>query len=207
MSEAKVIFNFEQSILTIQCSPEDKMRDICQRYSTKVGIHMNLLMFLYGGNQLNLELKFKEQANSFDKSNKEMNVIVIKNDLDSFTCPNCGEKIKLNTEKIDEIISSNNNINDTINGIKFNIETLIKISTINTVNIQLKNINVLLNNMIEDIKKNNEKLKNLLNEANNITTKIKTNLDFPNKNVIEGTLYINDNDDIIVFLIYYLIKI
>ena len=111
MSEAKVIFNYEQSILTIQCSSEDKMRDICERYSTKVGIHMNLLMFLYGGNQLNLELKFKEQANSFDKSSKEMNVIVIKNDLDSFTCPNCGEKIKLNTEKIDEIISSNNSIN------------------------------------------------------------------------------------------------
>ena len=153
MSEAKVIFNFEQSILTIQCSPEDKMKDICQRYSTKVGIHMNLLMFLYGEIQLNLELKFKEQANSFDKSSKEMNVIVIKNDLDSFTCPYCGEKIKLNTEKIDEIISSNNNINDTINEIKFNIETLIKISTINTINIQLKNINVLLNNIIEDIKK------------------------------------------------------
>ena len=136
MSELKVIFNFKQNILIIQCSPEDKMRDICQRYSNKIGIHMNLLMFLYGGNQLNSELKFKEQANSFDKSNKEMNVLVIKNDLDSFTCPNCGEKIKLNTEKIDEIISSNNNINDNINGIKFIVDAVIKISTINTVNIQ-----------------------------------------------------------------------
>ena len=198
MSEAKVIFDFEQSILTIQCNQEDKMRNICQRFSTKVGININLLIFLYGGNQLNLELKFKEQANSNDKSSKEMKVLVIKNENDSFTCPNCGEKIKLNSEKLDEIISSNNSINDNINGIKFMLDNVIKISTINTVTIQLKNINVLLNNIIEDIKKNNEKLMNLLNETNNIDNTIKNNLGFPNKNIIKGAFYINKNDNNII---------
>ena len=54
MSNAKVIFTLECINLTIQCLTEDKMRDICQKYSSKVKIHMNLLIFLSGGNQLNM---------------------------------------------------------------------------------------------------------------------------------------------------------
>ena len=118
------------------------MRDICQKYATKQEINMNSLIFLYGENQINMELKFKEQANSIDRSNKEMRVLVYKKEIDGFVCPKCGEKIKLNTEKIDEIISSNGNIKDTIEGIKFSIDNVLRISTLNSVNIQLKNINV-----------------------------------------------------------------
>ena len=168
MSEAKVVFIIDGAELTIQCTPEDKIRDICQKYSAKIETNMNSLLFLYGGIKLDMDLRFKEQANSFDRSNNAMKVLVYKEDADDFTCPHCGEKIKLNTEKIDEIISSNNNIKDTIDGIKFNIHNIIKISTTNMVNIQLKNISTLLNNIIEDIKKNNEKLINLIN-ANKTT--------------------------------------
>ena len=68
----------------------------------------------------------------------------------------------MNSEKIDEIITSNKSVQDVISGIKFNIENIIKISTINIINIQLKNINLLLNTINEDIEKNIEKLNNLL---------------------------------------------
>ena len=102
-----------------------------------------------------------------------MRVLVYKRESDEFICPKCGEKIMLNTEKLEEIIKSNNNIQDIINGIKFNIENALKISTINLINIQLKNINLLLNNINEDIKKNNEKLKILLKDNNSIS---KTNI-------------------------------
>ena len=36
MSEAKIIFNFEGSDITIQCSTEDKIKDICQKFATKI---------------------------------------------------------------------------------------------------------------------------------------------------------------------------
>ena len=50
MSEAKIIFNFEGRDLTIQCSPEDKIKDICQKCATKIDSNINSLIFLYGGN-------------------------------------------------------------------------------------------------------------------------------------------------------------
>ena len=167
MAEAKVIFTLDGVNTTIYCSPENKMRDICLKFATKIRINLNLFIFLYGGNQLNLELKFKEQANSSDKFSKEMRVLVYKNENTSLIYSNYGQKVRFNNKIIDELILSNNNVNDIINGIKFNIENILKISTVNTVNIQLKNINLLLNNINEDIKKNNDKLKVLLNYFNN----------------------------------------
>ena len=174
MSEAKIIFDLEGIKITIQCSQEDKIKDICQKYATKIDSNINSLLFLYGGTKMNMELKFKEQANSMDINNNEMNVLVYKRENDDFTCPHCNKKIKLNTEKIDNIILSNNNIKDIINSIKFNIDNIIRISTNNTITIQLKSINLLLNNLNEDINKNNEKLKNLLKE-NNVVLNINDN--------------------------------
>jgi len=39
-----------------------------------------------------------------------MKVLVYTREDDEFMCPKCGEKIKLNTERIDDIISSINNL-------------------------------------------------------------------------------------------------
>ena len=163
MTEAKVIFNFEGVDVTIQCSKEEQMKDICQKYVNKIDKNINSLIFLYGGNQLNFNLNFNQQANSLDKERNIMKILVYKNEDNECICPKCGEKIKFNTEKIDDIILSINNSKDTINGIKFNIDNIIRISSDNFVNIQLKNVNLLLNTLNEDIKKINIKLQNLLN--------------------------------------------
>ena len=69
--------------------------------------------------------------------------------------------MKLNKDKIDEIIL-NNNIKDKLNGIELMIDNIIKSSLINTMNNQLKVINASLNNIYDKIKKNNERLENLL---------------------------------------------
>ena len=126
MSNAKVNFTLEGNSITIQCTTEEKMKDICQKYSIKIETNVNCLLFLYSGNKINFESKFIEQANPIDRENNEMNILVYKNDNDGFVCPKCGEKIKLNTEKIDDIISSNNNIKDTLNGVKLQIENITK---------------------------------------------------------------------------------
>ena len=196
MAEAKVIFSLELNEITIQCSPEDKMRDICQKFATEAGMNINLLTFLYGDNQLNMELKFKE-ANQNGGANNEMKINVIKRGTVPFICPNCGEKIKLDTEKIDEIISSNSSINDSIIEIKSMIENIIKMSSVNNFNTKLKHVNILLNNINEDLKNNNNKLKNLLNDDESLSIKINNNIYLENKNVIEAIVEINidENDN------------
>ncbi len=99
MDEANVIFTLDGMDLIIQCTFEEKMRDICQKYASKIEENLNSLAFLYGGNQINFELLFKNQANSLDKANKKMKVLVYKNEDDIIKCPKCNEKIKLKNGK------------------------------------------------------------------------------------------------------------
>ena len=195
MSQAKVIFSFEGIDVTIQCSSEESMKDICQRYSNKIDKNINSLIFLYGGNQLNFQLKFKEQASIIDKERNEMKVLVYKNEDYQLICPKCGEKIKFDTDKIDDIILSINNIKDTINGSKLLIENIIKTSSMNSMNIQLKSVNLILNTLNEDINKINEKLKNLLNENTIKENKFNKGLNVDNiNNYIIAEIVIKEED-------------
>jgi len=97
--------------------------------------------------------------------------------------------MELNKDKIDEIIL-NNNIKDKLNGIELMIDNIIKSSLINTMNNQLKVINASLNNIYDKIKKNNERLENLLD--NIIIKNVKD--DNKNKNMNTGILDINTDD-------------
>jgi surface protein len=139
------------------------MKDICQKLATKIERNVNSLVFLYGGSNLNFQLSFKDQANIIDKERNEMKVLVYKNESDELSCPKCGEKINLNTEKINDIKSSIKNIDDTIRGAKLMIESIIKICTMDVVNVQLKNVNLIFNTLNEDIKKLTKKFDDLLN--------------------------------------------
>ena len=69
----KVIITDEGRDFHIQCSKEEKMKDICNKYVSKINKNINTLIFMYGGKIMNLELTFNEQANSFDKSRNKMN--------------------------------------------------------------------------------------------------------------------------------------
>ena len=195
MAEANAIFTLDGIEVQIQCSKEEKMKDICQRFAIKAQINPDSFVFLYGGNKLNFNLAFKDQANSIDNGNNEMKVLAYKLEDEEFKCPKCGEKIKLNKEKIDEIIQNNNKINDSINGIKLQLENIIKNSLDNLMNIQLKNINMIINIINEDISKNNKKLENLLvdNDIFKINT-ININNDIKNKNIISGVLDIEPKE-------------
>ena len=134
MSEANVIFNFEGREVIIKCLKNEKMKDICQKYADKIDMNINSFIFLYEGNKLYFNLNFNEQANIIDKEKSEMKVLVYKNENNISICPKCGEKIKLKSEKMDDIISSINNIKDTINGTKSIIENIIRISSDNSMN-------------------------------------------------------------------------
>ena len=60
MKDINVIFSFNGVDLAIQCKIEDKMISICEKYSYKIDKEINSLLFLYGGNQINFNLKLKE---------------------------------------------------------------------------------------------------------------------------------------------------
>ena len=165
------------------------MKDICQKYLNKIKRNINTLVFIYGGGKLNFNLKFKNVIT--DKESKVMKVLVYSNENDEFICPKCGEKIKLNTEKIDQIILSINNLKETIDSARALLENVIEKSP--AYNSQLKGINMILNILNEDIKKIKDKVINLLKE--NKITKIKESYESKNNQNLgalrkENQLYI-----------------
>ena len=165
MAEAK--FTYEGQDIVLTCDKNQKMKDICANLGNKINVGINSLVFLY---QLNLEKTFEE----ITKDNR-INIIVYKNANEEI-CQKCGRI--LNNKIFDDILSSNNNVNSSLEGIKRQIE-LTMTDIINKVDIndtisQLKNVNILINNINEDIKKMNDKLNSI--KLNNINgNNVKTN--------------------------------
>ena len=174
---AEIVFIYEGAPINIQCNKHEKMKDICIKLSNKIKANINSLIFLYGGNQLNLDKTFNE----ITKENK-INILVYKK------CIKCGRI--LNNKIIDDIILLNNNINYTLIGLKSQIDNimndLINKKDIMYINSQLKNINIVINNIIEDIKKNNNQLNKLkINNTTNNNTNNANNTNI-NNNIIEN---------------------
>ena len=99
---AMVIFLLNGMQTRIQCLINEKMRDIINRFNTKLKINMNNAQYLYGGNQVNLELTFYQQASNIDKQRKEMIILVYINESiisnnqstiksKEIICPKCKE--------------------------------------------------------------------------------------------------------------------
>ena len=114
MTEVNVIFTLDGVNLTIKCTTEDKMKDICKNYSTKINSNMNSLLFLYHGNKINFELSFKEQANIIDINNHEMKILVDK--IKDITLTNT---IKTNSDTGNANCLKNGNLIDNIKSIYF----------------------------------------------------------------------------------------
>ena len=126
MENMKVIFTLDGVNTSIQCSKEEKIGDLCKKYSNQIGIDIDSLLFIYKGKKINFESSFNTQINSNDKENNEMKILVYKNENCLLTCPKCGEKIKLKNEKINDIIICNKEINNFIDQIKSQLDNLIK---------------------------------------------------------------------------------
>ena len=69
-------FNYEGSIINIQCNPEEKMEEILQRFAAKVGKNKEELYFIYGGGIVKEELTFSNQVNKSDKERNKMSILV-----------------------------------------------------------------------------------------------------------------------------------
>ena len=109
---AEVIFNFEGIDTSIYCNINDKMGDIIGKFLIKIerDEEDNNFIYLYNGNNINIELTFNEQANELDKNSKKMNILVKnitiarsikKNEIISkdIICPKCKENIFIYIDK------------------------------------------------------------------------------------------------------------
>ena len=118
-------FNYKGNEITIKCKGEDKMKKICEEYAIKINIDIDILIFLYNGKELNLNLKYNEIINQIDTQRNEMNVLVYIDDNKIIKCKKCGEIIKLDNKIINNILNSNKNKIEAIIGLKEMINNII----------------------------------------------------------------------------------
>jgi len=139
---ALVEFNFEGRELNIQCTLDEKFKEIIKRFTLKLGEKKEDLYFIYGGGTLKENLTFNEQANENDKERKKISILVnkkIENDLEEeslkkskyIICPECKECARIivdnykigfydckNNHKINNILINNFENSQNINEAK-----------------------------------------------------------------------------------------
>lgn len=145
---------------------QDKMIDICQKFTSKVNININNIYFLYGGKKINFELTFKEIVNPIDDEKNEMNILVYETAFKSegIICPKCGYIYNINFELqiIDKLNNSNSNQNNILKGQIINIiKDINNHNETNNIINQLNNIIIMIEHVIGDINKNTEEFKQL----------------------------------------------
>ena len=71
-----VEFEYKTHKIFFQAINEDKMRQVCFRFSQKIQIDLNQLYFMYSGNVVNLDLSIEQIINKADKERNMMSIIV-----------------------------------------------------------------------------------------------------------------------------------
>jgi hypothetical protein len=80
------IFSYKESKIYIQCNLEDKILNICQKFSSKIGQDIESKIFIFMGKVLNLDSTLAEQLKgTFDKSSDITEVIIQVYDNDKDT--------------------------------------------------------------------------------------------------------------------------
>ena len=105
---AKVEFCYKGITTTILCNEDEKMEEICKKYSMKTFININNVYFLYSGKKINLQLTYSQIINNSDRERKIMSILIYdinntqissenSNIINSIIpiCPKCNEKIIL----------------------------------------------------------------------------------------------------------------
>jgi len=131
-----VIFNYKGRKIEIQCTIDEKMEVILNKFKIKMNEY-NANYFIYNGNYINKEKQLGEIINNEDKKLNQMNIIVydldeIKiKDLKGIICPECNENviININDYKL-EMKCINNHINTILLKDYINIIDISKIKCI-----------------------------------------------------------------------------
>ena len=127
MSQIEITFTYDGINTTLECTKDQKFKDIYAKFKLKANAEGKLLYYIYNGtNVQNDELTFDEIANAEDKRRSKMNVLV--NELiqdgpnpaptdciiksKDIICPECKENIKLKVDGYNILLSECRNKHD-----------------------------------------------------------------------------------------------
>ena len=107
---AKVIYLYDGNKIPILCCNQERMKEICIKFAVKVKKDINVLLFLYNGQEVNQEKTYEQIINSTDKQRNAMNVVVYEINQTYKTnqtlakskeiiCPKCGENALINISR------------------------------------------------------------------------------------------------------------
>ena len=111
MSQGTVIFEYNGNQTKIPCITNEKLSIIFEKFTTKIQLDISKnYYYLYGGNIINKELSFEEQANNEDKIRCQMNILVVDEinrnkkdenikESEEIICPKCKENILIKIEE------------------------------------------------------------------------------------------------------------
>ena len=121
---AEIIFTYNTIPTSIQCQKNESMKEICQRFADKVKINLSEVLFLYGGQTLDINQTFNNILKDCDKNSNSINILVYSyenknenNNLEiskEIICSNCRNICLINFNKYKINISgciNNHNIN------------------------------------------------------------------------------------------------
>ena len=151
---SKVTFIFKGSPITIQCSLQDTMKEIGLRFTIKAQVNLDDIYFIYCGTLVSLDLKLNQIINSFDSERNEINVLVYEKVKEGMECPHCGKHININEHISNNNSNLSNELKETLTGLKLQLENIIKINNlkINDIIYQLKNMIIVINNTLQEMK-------------------------------------------------------
>ena len=89
---SKVEFNHNGNYTIVLCQENEKMEEICKRYTYKSLIDINNVYFLCNGNKINLQLTYNQIVNDIDRQREMMSVLVY--DIDDTIVLNDNKIIK-----------------------------------------------------------------------------------------------------------------
>ena len=73
---SKTVFQLNGNNITIQCKNQQTMSEIFKKFCVKANITLEKYLFLYNGNQINMELTFEKQVNEIDKKNNQIIILI-----------------------------------------------------------------------------------------------------------------------------------
>ena len=121
-----IIFRLESAIVIKKIRRDETLKNICNKYASENKYNFNALVFKYNGENIDLNKKFDDIANSYDKNCLGMTILVTKKKnplMITFLKKNCSPyKIECYKEdKVSDIFSNyadNNSLN--LKNLKFN---------------------------------------------------------------------------------------
>ena len=91
-----VIFIYKQKQTNITAKVDDKLKDICQNFASKIRVDFNQIYFISEGKKIeNFDKKLNEYFNTFSLNNKLIKILV--NDNPNFSIRYSNDDISLNS--------------------------------------------------------------------------------------------------------------